>query len=62
MDQFIETSLISGHFANATNAAYIDIFSCKGYDARKTAYFCKGFFNAERLKFKSIKRMGDDIE
>ncbi len=31
--QLIETSLISGHFVNATNAAYIDIFSCKKYDS-----------------------------
>ncbi len=27
MVQLIETSLISGHFANLTNTAYIDIFS-----------------------------------
>lgn len=27
MIQLIETSLISGHFANHSNAAYIDIFS-----------------------------------
>ena len=32
MTQLIETSLISGHFANNTNAAYLDIFSCKWYD------------------------------
>ncbi len=27
--QLIETSCISAHFANETDAAYIDIFSCK---------------------------------
>ena len=32
MTQLIETSLISGHFANATNAVYIDVFSCCAYD------------------------------
>jgi len=32
MVQLISTSLISGHFANDTNNAYLDIFSCKGYD------------------------------
>ena len=32
MVQLIETSLISGHFANDTNSAYLDIFSCKGYE------------------------------
>lgn len=29
MVQLIETSLISGHFANLTNAVYLDVFSCK---------------------------------
>ena len=34
MIQLIETSLISGHFANSSNAAYIDVFSCKEYDPK----------------------------
>ncbi len=32
MVQLIETSLISAHFANLTNAVYLDVFSCKPYD------------------------------
>lgn len=32
MVQLIETSLISAHFANLTNAVYLDVFSCKVYD------------------------------
>ena len=44
MAQLIETSLISGHFANQTNTAYIDIFSCKLYDPAKAAEFTKEFF------------------
>lgn len=47
MTQLIETSLISGHFANQTNAAYIDIFSCKVYTPYKAAEFCKQFFEAK---------------
>lgn len=50
MTQLIETSLISGHFANNTNAAYIDIFSCKEYPPKKTAEFCKKFFGADKYK------------
>jgi S-adenosylmethionine/arginine decarboxylase-like enzyme len=46
MIQLIETSLISGHFANQTNAAYLDIFSCKCYPPKKVATFCKEFFKA----------------
>lgn len=46
MIQFIETSLISGHFANATNAIYIDIFSCCIYDPYMAAEFTRNFFKA----------------
>jgi S-adenosylmethionine/arginine decarboxylase-like enzyme len=47
MIQLIETSLISGHFANQTNAAYLDIFSCKYYPLERVAAFCKDFFKAK---------------
>tara|TARA_A100001515_G_scaffold19529_1_gene14392 strand:- start:2925 stop:3305 length:381 start_codon:yes stop_codon:yes gene_type:complete len=47
MTQLIETSLVSGHFANNTNAAYLDIFSCKWYDVRKVKQFSKRFFEAD---------------
>jgi len=44
--QLIETSLVSGHFANLTNNAYIDIFSCKYYDPEVAIDFCKTYFDA----------------
>jgi len=47
MTQLIETSLLSAHFANDTNAAYIDIFSCKQYAPSVAAAFCKKFFGAK---------------
>jgi S-adenosylmethionine decarboxylase len=47
MTQLIETSLISGHFANLTNTSYIDIFSCKLYNPYEAAEFSKAFFKAE---------------
>ncbi|MGH7232484.1 MAG: S-adenosylmethionine decarboxylase [Nitrospiraceae bacterium] len=46
MIQLIETSLISGHFANDTNRAYLDIFSCKGYDPSVVEAFSRDFFGA----------------
>lgn len=52
MTQLIETSLISGHFANQSNAAYIDIFSCKAYPPYKMAQFCKDFFEASDMDIK----------
>ena len=50
MTQLIETSLISWHFANDTNAAYMDIFSCKYYNPLVMADFTLKFF-----KWKSYK-------
>jgi S-adenosylmethionine/arginine decarboxylase-like enzyme len=51
MTQLIETSLISGHFANQTNAAYLDIFSCKAYAPQTAAEFAKSFFEAKSMDF-----------
>jgi S-adenosylmethionine/arginine decarboxylase-like enzyme len=48
MVQLISTSLISGHFADDSNNAYLDIFSCKGYDPAVVEAFSKEFFGASR--------------
>ncbi|MBW1816002.1 MAG: S-adenosylmethionine decarboxylase [Deltaproteobacteria bacterium] len=56
MTQLIETSLISGHFANLTNAAYLDIFSCKPYDPQAAADFAKRFFKAVGMNLQVVKR------
>jgi S-adenosylmethionine/arginine decarboxylase-like enzyme len=50
MIQLIETSLISGHFANLTNKSYIDIFSCKYYDPEVAAHFSQSFFKGSDYK------------
>ncbi|MDO8551904.1 MAG: S-adenosylmethionine decarboxylase [bacterium] len=46
MSQFIETSMISAHFANQTNTVYLDVFSCKYYNPYVAADFAKEFFGA----------------
>jgi len=56
MTQFIETSLVSGHFANETNTAYLDIFSCKEYPPELTAEFCRRFFGARSMSHTAIFR------
>ncbi len=56
MTQLIETSLISGHFANSTNAAYLDIFSCKFYEPREAAEFAVSFFKGSRYKMQVALR------
>lgn len=50
MTQLIETSLVSGHFANQTNTAYLDVFSCKFFDPQVVADFSKDFFEAKEFK------------
>ena len=44
MVQLIETSLISAHFANLTNAVYLDVFSCKPYDPEVVRDFAQRYF------------------
>ena len=44
MTQLIETSLISAHFANASNTTYLDVFSCKPYDPTAVEEFATRFF------------------
>jgi len=56
MIQLIETSLISGHFANLTNNVYLDVFSCKAYDPKIVAEFSKKFFEAKDYNLKTIYR------
>ena len=54
--QLIETSLVSGHFAETDNSVYIDIFSCKYYDQEAAVEFTKKFFKAEKFIFNTILR------
>src|SRR4029453_6588031 len=39
MTQLIETSLISAHFADASCAIYLDVFSCAPYESQDVAEF-----------------------
>jgi S-adenosylmethionine/arginine decarboxylase-like enzyme len=47
MVQLIETSLISGHFANLTNAVYLDVFSCKPYDPETVRRYAQLYFGGK---------------
>src|SRR6266545_8233580 len=46
MTQLIETSLISAHFADASCAIYLDVFSCSSYEPEDVAQFAKEYFKA----------------
>ena len=49
--QLIETSLISGHFAEDTNRAFIDVFSCKEYPPKKVAEYCAKYFGSKKFEY-----------
>ena len=57
MVQLIETSLISGHFANSTNAAYLDVFSCKDYSTQAACDLAVKWFGAKSYKKLVLERM-----
>ncbi len=56
MTQLIETSLISAHFVNLTNAIYLDIFSCKMYDTKKAEEFAVKSFKAGSHRLHVLER------
>ncbi len=49
--QLIETSQISGHFAEDTDRAFVDIFSCKEFPPEKTAEYTKEYFGAKEMQY-----------
>lgn len=56
MLQFIETSAITGHFSDARNSCYINIFSCDLFDAKKAMNFTKKYFKASKVTARTLLR------
>ena len=56
MTQLIETSLISAHFADASRAIYLDVFSCAPYSSEDVAQFAKDYFKASRYQLNVTNR------
>jgi len=56
MTQLIETSLISAHFADASRAIYLDVFSCAPYEPEQVALYAKEYFGADRYNLTSTER------
>lgn len=48
--QFIKTSSITVHLDEVGNRAFIDIFSCKDFDAEKAVKVAQEFFQAKQSK------------
>ena len=56
MTQLIETSLISAHFADASRAIYLDVFSCAPYDPEDVAKFATEYFKADHYNLNVAHR------
>ena len=56
MTQLIETSLISAHFADASCAIYLDVFSCASYEPEDVAQFAREYFKAARYNLNVVYR------
>lgn len=56
MTQLIETSLISAHFADASQAIYLDVFSCAPYNSEEAAQFAADFFKAKTHNLHVVQR------
>ncbi|MDP3880775.1 MAG: S-adenosylmethionine decarboxylase [bacterium] len=48
--QFIKTSSITVHLDEVGGRAFIDIFSCKKFDAQKAGAFAREYFKAQDIK------------
>jgi hypothetical protein len=56
LTQLIESSLVSGHFAEQTSSVYLDIFSCKYYDPAEMVRFSREFFVAGEIEAVAVLR------
>jgi S-adenosylmethionine decarboxylase len=56
MVQLIDTSLVSGHYANKTNRVFLDVFSCKFYDPEEVLAYSKKFFGAKTFHVNCVLR------
>jgi S-adenosylmethionine/arginine decarboxylase-like enzyme len=56
MTQLIETSLVSAHFADASCAIYLDVFSCAPYEPEEAAKFAAEYFKAQSYNINVVYR------
>ena len=54
--QFIMTSNITIHTLDIMGNVYLNIFSCKDFDAKKATNFCRKFFEGKAVKATVIDR------
>ncbi len=55
--QFIETSSINFHGEETGMRAFIDITSCKEFNGKKAGDYCKSFFEADKIRYRTFPRV-----
>lgn len=54
--QFIETSSVTVHLDEVDNRAFIDVFSCKQFSAKKAVSLSKKYFGTSQYKLREMVR------
>jgi len=54
--QLIETSNIAGHFVEENNTMYLDVFSCKDFDAEIVKELVSEYFDAQTFSSRVLLR------
>lgn len=54
--QLIESSAITGHFCDSSGDAYIDILSCKDFQAELAVEVVRAAFRPEHINFMTLAR------
>jgi S-adenosylmethionine/arginine decarboxylase-like enzyme len=54
--QLIETSNIAGHFVEENNTMYLDVFSCKDFDAEIVRELVGEYFDAQKFNIRVLLR------
>lgn len=59
--QLIETSNICAHFCNEDGAVYLDVFSCKPFEASVAIEVFQKYFNPKNIRMQKIKRQAPKL-
>ena len=59
--QLIETSNITAHFVEENNSMYLDVFSCKDFDADVVKEAVHEFFDAQKFRTKLMLRQAPTV-
>jgi S-adenosylmethionine decarboxylase len=59
--QLIETSAITGHFCDRSGDAYIDIFSCKDFQAELAIGVVRAAFRPKHINFITLVRQATQL-